>query len=194
MFSSFGVAVKDRIKMVFAAASLVVGACSADNVHLQSSYNRSTYDFLNFTTYQAGRDTKVVIHGNPFAMNTEVFNKAVTDNMQGANFGQRTNFTTTPGKSAEPNIWVVMAFNANIGIYEICNYKPIKTRPASIQLRLSAAWCFDGRQDSLVEATVGQVEDINDPRFRALIQQVVLNLFPRNKFRDDSDDRDRRRR
>ena len=194
MFSSFGIVVKDRIKVVFAAASLVVGACSADNVNLQSSYNRTTYDFLNFTTYQAGRDTKVVIHGNPFAMSTEVFNKAVTDNMQGANFGQRTNFTTTPGKSAEPNIWVVMAFNANIGIYEICNYKSIKKRPASNQLRLSAAWCFDGRQDSLVEARVGQVEDINDPRFRALIRQTVLNLFPRKNFFRDRDRGRRRRR
>ncbi len=178
MFSRSGIPVKDRIKIVIAAASLVIGACSADAVLLQSEYNRSTYDYRNFSTYQAGRDTKVVIHGNPFDMNTEAFKKAVTDNMQGANSGRRTNFTTTPGKSAEPNIWVVMAFNANIGIYEICKSKPIKTRRGSNQLKLSAAWCFDGRQDSLVEAAVGQVGDINDPRFRALIQQVVLNLFP----------------
>jgi len=118
----------------------------------------------------------------------------VTDNMQGANPGRRTNFTTTPGKSAEPNIWVVMAFNANIGVYEICKSKRIKTRRGSNQLKLSAAWCFDGRQDSLVEAAVGQVGDINDPRFRALIQQAVLNLFPQNKFRDDSNTRRRGRR
>jgi hypothetical protein len=87
-----------------------------------------------------------------------------------------------------------MAFNANIGIYEICNYKSIKKRPASNQLRLSAAWCFDGRQDSLVEARVGQVEDINDPRFRALIRQTVLNLFPRKNFFRDRDRGRRRRR
>jgi len=194
MFPSAGIPVKNRIKIVFAAASLIVGACSGDAVRLQTDYNQSTYDYLNFTNYQAGRDTKVVVHGNPFAMSTEAFKKAVTNNMQGANFGRRTNFTTTPGKSAEPNIWVVMAFNADIGIYEICNNKPKKTRPGSNQLNLSAAWCFDGRQDSLVEAVVGQVGDINDPRFRALIQQAVLNLFPQNKFRDDSGDRDRRRR
>lgn len=101
MFPSSGFPVKDRIKIVFAAASLVVGACSADAVRLQTEYNRSTYDYLNFSTYQAGRDTKVVIHGNPFDMDRTAFSKAVTDNMQGANPGRRTNFTTTPGKSAE---------------------------------------------------------------------------------------------
>ena len=44
MFPSAGIPVKNRIKIVFAAASLIVGACSGDAVRLQTDYNPSTYD------------------------------------------------------------------------------------------------------------------------------------------------------
>ena len=184
-----------KMKHVAVAAALVLGACSAGHVRLQSEYSRSTYDYLNFSLYHAGRDTKVIIHGNPFAMETAAFEKVVTGNMQGANFGRRTNFTTTPGKSAEPNMWVVMAFNADIGAYDLCGGKYIKTRPRTHELRLSAAWCFDGRQDSVVEAEVGPATSVNDPRFRALVGQTVLNLFPQHmdrELRGDDDDSGRR--
>ena len=168
-----------KTKLFVAAAAVVVAACAPGNVRLQTEYNRSTYDHLNFDTYLADRDTKVVIHGNPFDMNTEAFKKAVTDNMQGANPGRRTNFTTTPGKSVQNNLWVVMAFNTDIGAYNLCQDQNIKTRAqGSRPLSLAAAWCFDGHQDSLVEAEVGPARDVNDPRFRALVSQTVLNLFP----------------
>ena len=127
-------------------------------------------------------------------MNTAAFKKAVTDNMQGANFGRRTNFTTTPGKSTKPNSWVVMAFNLNIRMHEICKGKPMRARPGANELKLLAAWCFDGRLDSKVDAVVGRAEDINDPRFRTLIRQAVLNLFPQKEFRSRSEKGGRRRR
>jgi len=176
-----------------AAMVMLVGACSADHVRLQSEYNRSTYDHRNFTLYHGDRDTKVVIHGNPFDMDHAAFAKAVTGNMQGAHFGRRTNFTTMPGKSAEKNLMVVMAFNARVGIYELCQGGDIETTPRGDQLTLTAAWCFDGRQDSLVTAVVGLAKGVDDPRFRALVRQTVLNLFPQFKdrefIRDDDDPR-----
>ena len=183
-----------KMKLFPALAALVVAACGADHVRLQSEYARSTYDYRNFALYHAKRDTRVVIHGNPFDMDRTAFEKAVTNNMQGANSGRRTNFTTTPGRSAEPNLWVVMAFNADFAVYDLCRGKYIKTRPSKRALRLAAAWCFDGRQDSMVEAAVGPVADINDPRFRALVGQAVLNLFPQHMDRELFDDSDRRRR
>ncbi len=183
-----------KTKIFFAAAALVVPACAQDNVRLQTQFNRSTYTHRNFDTYHAGRDTKVVVHGNPFGMKAAAFAKAVTGHMQGANPGPRTKFTTTPGKTATKNRWVVMAFNAEVGIYELCRGKRFKTRPSEGALSLRAAWCFDGRQDSLVTASVGAPEDINDPRFRALIRQTVLNLFPRHKDREFRRGRSKRRR
>ena len=180
--------------IALATTVVLMGACSADHVRLQSDYNRSTYDHRNFTLYHGDRDTKVIIHGNPFDMDRAAFAKAVTDTMQGAHFGRRTNFTTTPGKSAEKNLWVVMAFNARVGIYQLCQGTDIETRPRSRVLTLTAAWCFDGRQDSLVEAVVGQAKGVDDPRFRALVRQTVLNLFPQFKDREFiRDDGDRRK-
>ncbi len=179
-----------------AAALLLLAACSADTVRLQTYRNRSTYDFLNFTTYHAGRDTRVVVYGNPFAMDARAFGKAVTDAMQGANFGRPTHFTTTPGPSAERNLWVVMAFNADVGPYELCRGGAVETRPRTDALTLTAAWCFDGREDVLVTAAVGPPRDVSDPRFRALVRETVLNLFvpePRWEDRDRDRDDDRHR-
>ncbi len=167
------------IKSAFAVigAALVLGAC-AGAVHLQSDYAESTYDFNNFSLYHAERDTLVVVHGNPFDMDAAAFGRAVTDHMQGANNGRRTNFSTRPGKSAEKNLRVVMAFDADIGVYELCQGGPIKTKPRKDRLSLTAAWCFADRQDSMVEATVGPVKGVGDPRFREIVRQTVLNLFP----------------
>jgi hypothetical protein len=167
-----------RSAITVIGAALVLGACSGAYVFLQSQYNPSTYDFNNFSTYHAERDTRVVIHGNPFNMNAAAFARAVTDQMQGANNGRRTNFTTSPGKSAEKNLRVVMAFNAVNGDYDLCEGKPIETKPTKNMLRLTAAWCFADRQDSMVEATVGAAKGVGDQRFRDIVQQTVLNLFP----------------
>lgn len=182
-----------RFLLVAVAAAALLTACSADHVRLQTYRNKSTYDFLNFTTYHAGRDTRVHVRGNPFRMNPTAFARAVTDAMQGQNYGRPTHFTTSPGPSAEANLWVVMAFNAEVGPYELCRGGPVTTRPLGTTLRLSAVWCFDGREDSLVEAWVGAPDGVNDPRFRELVGQAVFNLFLPEKRRDDNDRRHRRR-
>ena len=165
-------------KLMVCLAALAIGGCSLPGVRLNSEYNPSTYDYLNFALYHADRDTRVVVHGNPFGMAAADFAKAVTDNMQGANFGRRSNFTTTPGKSAEKNLRVVMAFNADTDSYGLCETDTVKARPTGPTLRLTAAWCFGDRQDSLVEAEVDVSKGVDDPRFRELVQETVLNLFP----------------
>jgi hypothetical protein len=158
-----------NVKLLLCLAAITIGGCSGASVRLNAEYNRSTYDHLNFSLYHADRDTKVVVHGNPFAM-----------------------ASTTPGKSAERNLRVVMAFNAaEDDTYDLCGGK-VDTRTSKGAMRLSAAWCFGDRQDSFVEAEVNGAGGINDPRFRALIQQTVLNLFPthmdRELFGDDNGD------
>ena len=167
--------IKTKVMMCFLA--LAMSSCSASTVRLNSEYAPTTYDYLNFSLYHADRDTWVVVYGNPFAMASADFGKAVTDRMQGANFGRPTHFTTTPGKSAERNLRVVMAFNAEADIFGLCSGK-VGIKPPESALRLTAAWCFGDRRDSLVEAEVNGANGVNDPRFRALIQETVLNLFP----------------
>ena len=168
--------VKYRLGIVFTA--FVLGACSTSLVRLSSDYNESNYDYRNFALYHSERDTRVLVHGNPFGMAAADFAKAVTDNMKGANIGRPSNFTTTPGKSAEKNLRVVMAFNADTEYYDLCETNSVNTRRSKDKLTLTAAWCFGDRQDSAVEAVVDGAKDVNDPRFRALVQETVLNLFP----------------
>lgn len=175
-----------------AAVLLIVTALTAcSGVWLQSEVAPSTYDYQNFTLYHAGRDTAVDILGNPFNMAPAAFAKAVTDHMQGANFGPRTNFTTTPGPSAEPNMRVVLAFNSAAGSEDLCSgaYRPSGDDGT---LSLKAAWCFGDRTDSWVAATVKDVRSTQDAKFHDLIDEVVMNLFPpqmdTETIRDNGDD------
>jgi hypothetical protein len=173
----------------WALAATTLGACSG--VHLQSEIAPSTYDYQNFTLYHAERDTLVEVQGNPFNMDAGVFAKAVTDHMQGGNFGRPTNFTTTPGASAEPNMRVVMAFNTSADSEALCtaNYRP-QTAGAAVSLK--AAWCLENRVDSWVDATLAGVTSTQDPKFHDLIDEVVMNLFPpqmdTETIRDNGDD------
>lgn len=164
---------KPLLSLVLAAATL--GACSG--VHLQSEVAPSTYDYQNFTLYHAGRDTLVEVQGNPFNMNSAVFANAVTDHMQGANFGRPTNFTTTPGPSAERKMRVVMAFNSAADSQDLCT---AGFQPGAVGrvLSLKATWCFADRADSWVDATLDGVTSPQHPGFHDIIQEVVLNLFP----------------
>ena len=179
---------KPFLFLALAAASL--GACSG--VRLQSEVAPSTYDYQNFTLYHAERDTLVEVQGNPFNMDAGAFAKAVTGYMQGANFGRPTNFTTAPGANAERNMRVVMAFNSRTDSQNLCTagYRPQAAAGGAISLK--AAWCFDNRADSWVDATLGGITSTQDPGFHDLVEEVVLNLFPpqmdTETIRDNGDD------
>lgn len=173
-------------------AAAVLGACSNGLVRIQSDVAPSTYDHLNFNLYHAERDTRVEVHGNPFNMDAAAFARAVTENMQGANFGRPTNFTTTPGPSAERKMRVVMAFNSANDSHDLCTAQNFRSRNRAGRLVLKAAWCFGDRQDSTVEADVAGASSVDDPAFHALVDQTVLNLFPTHMDQEllrDNDDK-----
>ena len=175
--------------LITATSVLALAGCAQGAVRLQSELNQSTYDYSNFDLYHGHRDTEVVIYGNPFAMDAKAFADAVTRNMQGANSGLPTNFTTTP-KTAEKNLRVVMAFNTDADGYRLCSGKPVASRPQPQVLTLNAAWCWGDSFQSFVEAETGAVSGVEDERFRALVQQTILNLFPREvPVREDQNDR-----
>ncbi|MDX1483064.1 MAG: hypothetical protein R3229_01180 [Alphaproteobacteria bacterium] len=173
------------------AVALLLAACSGNLVRMQTEYGPSAYDYANYELYHAGRDTRVEVHGNPFAMTAPAFANAVTDRMMGAPIGRPTRFTTSPGPSAEKNLRVVMAFDSDSDAYDLCNGKVVPQKAEADMLTLRAAWCFGDRQDSMVEAVVGRPKDVDDPRFRDLIEQTVMNLFPRFEDRELIRDNDR---
>lgn len=180
-----------HIVIAFLSAS-ALAACGPGTVRLRSDINDTTYTYRNFDLYHGGRDTEVIVYGNPFGMDARAFAEAVTRHMQGANAGPSTNFTTTPA-NAERNLRVVMAFNADTSGYRLCSGRPVAGGPQGETIRLNAAWCWENSPQSSVEAETGAVSGVGDPRFRALVRQTVLNLFPReDPLRREDDDRRRR--
>ncbi|MBE9553733.1 MAG: hypothetical protein IMF05_09760, partial [Proteobacteria bacterium] len=85
-----------RIRHCLLAAALAVAACAAGGVRLTQQEIAPSYSPGEFAYAGAGRDMRVVVVGNPFGGDRAVFERAVTDAMQGRHWGQRTNFTTTP--------------------------------------------------------------------------------------------------
>src|SRR5438552_3662173 len=99
-----------RITLAATLMLTTLGGCSGtgiiDYVHLEPRYRAQEFGYA-----AGGRDLRADVQGNPFAMPQNEFNAVVTDAMQGAHFGQPTNFTTTPGDSAREGYRVRLLFN-----------------------------------------------------------------------------------
>jgi hypothetical protein len=158
-----------------------LGGCSGtgviDYVHLEPGYRSQQFAYA-----AGGRDLAVDIQGNPFAMPKEEFDATVTAAMQGAHFGQPTNFTTSPGDSAREGYRVRLLFNgpgASSGRI-VCAGEPaiIGPSPESGTVRLLAAFCGGDYPLSYLSAHVSGIQDAHDPAFRAFMRQVTTNLFP----------------
>lgn len=183
---------KAPILAACAVAALGLAACATSPVQTQN-YVAPTYDFGNFRNYHQGRDTRVVVYGDPFKIPKQRFDRIVTGLMQGYNSGGPTNFTTQPGPSAEPNLRVVMAFDAAPQYGDLCSANAFSPAPGGERLTLTAAWCWGDRLDSRVEGSAPPVSGPNDPAFAELVHQVTFELFPPNGYKrfyneDDGND------
>ncbi|MGE0651730.1 MAG: hypothetical protein AB7P12_08280 [Alphaproteobacteria bacterium] len=178
-------------KSLLAAAVVLVTVtgCSTDAPRITSQY-RSSYDYYNFTKYHYNRDTLVEIHGNTLGLDAASFARAVTAAMNRPSTAVQSNFTTTPGPSAEKNFRVVLAFNSSPEGLGMCQAKSFTPTGQGGITRLRAAWCWSDRDDSDVTAYVTPITSIDDPRFRAMIAQATAELFPR---RDENRDNNRSR-
>jgi hypothetical protein len=175
---------KKSMRMTILSAALVcapLAGCSGtgiiDYVRLEPGYRAQQFAYA-----AGGRDLTADIQGNPFAMPKEEFDATVTDAMQGAHFGQPTNFTTTPGDSARQGYRVRLLFNgpgASSGRI-VCAGEPaiVGPSPESGNVRLLAAFCNGDYPLSYLSAHVSGIRDAHDPTFRDFMQQVTTNLFP----------------
>jgi hypothetical protein len=144
-----------------------------------------------------GRDTYVVLRGNPFAMDPAQFEQLVLSNMQGQNWGPRTNFTTHP-TNYEAAYKVVMLFNGpNVNGGELCSNPgavPFRTGPQP-ELHVMAVYC---RYDQWLTKADGWLQGgpqgVSQDGVARLIRQVTAELFPpfnKDDARKDSEGRDR---
>lgn len=160
-----------------AAGSGIGGGGKIDFVRVETAYSRADFAYAG-----AGRDLTTEILGNPFAnLAQPAFEQAVTDAMQGAHFGPRTHFTTTPDESARPVYSVRMLWNGPLGTNggALCDGTPLAGGgPANGEVRLIAAFCRSDRHATYLSGSVDGVTGPDDPRFVGFIRQVTAQLFP----------------
>lgn len=151
---------------------LVLGACAA--VTTQSMGDNR--DFLYLTH---GRDTPVVVRGDPFATGQGRFADRVVAAMQGRDWYGQARFAaakqTTPGKGAK----VVMLFNGpgQATAFELCEqpqrFDSVDPAPG---LRILAAFCVGGVPERVVEARTGGINSTQVPASAQLIAHTTLEL------------------
>jgi hypothetical protein len=162
-----------------AAAVLVAGCAGIDRV--TEDPPSLIYSLQDFAAAGDGRDFRVDIQGNPFAVDQQSFDRAVTDAMQGHHFGPRTHFTTTPNDTSKPGYRVVMVFNPATPFPNsvLCLGQRFPTLPPNggTPVHAQAAFCSGGVATSL-SAYLGQAQGPDDPAFRRLVGDMTLSLFP----------------
>jgi hypothetical protein len=158
----------------------LLAACS---VPIASDHRiESRYHLQDLSYIAAGRDLKTEVLGNPFAADQTAFADTVTDHLQGVNPGPEINFTTRPADKARPPYFLRLVFNgpsASNGT-ALCAGAP-EVAPAaspSGDVRVLGAFCRGDQPMTYVSAREGGITDMNDPKFRSLVRQVGVLLFP----------------
>lgn len=172
-------------------AVVMLGGCSGESMRLNSEYS-SSYSIHYFAYLTSGRDTRVVVRGNPFDMDQAGFARSVTAAMQGNHWGPRTHFTTTPGPSAHKDFKVALLFNGpeNVTADELCaSPERFDSVAGTGNVRVQAAWCYGSVAETEVEAwTRFSITDPRSSRFRDLMAQVTMTLFPLQLIDEDLPD------
>jgi hypothetical protein len=183
-----------RLKSALFAVSLLLAACTAGSSGSKSLSSGSIYWTYYDTSYTPIQDIAMAggsgqlltqVLGNPFNVDQEQFDKAVTDAMYGAHFGPPTHFTTAPLGSFKRIFYVRLGFGgANpLSINTICTIPPAspqRNATANGSVSLSAAFCQEGRVLTYLEAGGTGYTGPNDPRFAEFIKNVTFKLFPPN--------------
>ena len=176
-----------EIAVLAVLALAALGGCSRagviDYVRLEPRYQPQQCG-----SAAGGRDLMVEVQGNPFAISQDEFAALVTDAMQGAHFGQPTNFTTSPGDSARPDYRVRLLFNgpgASTGGI-VCAGEPATIGPSPNRgdVRLLAAFCHNQDPLSYLTAHISGLQDAHDPALRDFVRQVTSNLFPPQNYQE----------
>ena len=120
--------------------------------------------------------------GNPFNVDQDEFDKAVTAAMYGAHFGPPTHFTVAPEGSFKRIFYVRLGFGGSypLSITTICTIPPsppARNALSNGSVSLSAAFCQEGRVLTYLEASGSSFTGPNDPRFVAFMRNVTFNLF-----------------
>ncbi len=163
---------------------LLLSACVASSGGVVLTHNYIGYSYygseLSYAADKGGMPTAVA--GNPFSVNKAEFDRAVTDAMYRKNPGIAVEFST---EIDDPQRWlyrVVMYFDppVNISGTTACNPEAtLRSVPKKgNRLVLLAALCRGNKSLTEIRGTTARGLSADDPNFRALITQVMFNMFP----------------
>ena len=127
-------------------------------------------------------DIHVAILNNPFSADRASVERSITESMTGHSAAQVKRFLAVPEGAAQPPARVVMLFNpppAMSGL-DLCEARSaaFADGAADGRLRLLASFCVGAQAQSRVTASMPLPAAPDDPRFRSLIGQTMLNLIP----------------
>ena len=115
---------------------------------------------------------------------------AVVDAMQGNTLGTPVTFALEPAQEARPPSQVVIYLNPRqlVGAETLCNpASPITTTPsAGGKVVVNGAWCQTSFVITRAAARVGGADGLASERFRSLIGQLTIALFPPRNPHDDT--------
>ncbi len=187
---------RNLVQSLSFAFLLVLGGCAVGGVSTVASTSH-LYSYGEFVLASDGRDTIVVVRGNPFEIDQKAFEKAVTDAMQGQNSGPRTNFTTGPTENTKKEFRVVILFNGSqtVSADNLCK-APEKygSQKGAKGLHVIATYCWEDESLTEVDGRADAVAGVDSPVFASLLAQTTLNLFPTSNENYKRKRRKRRRR
>ena len=181
------------LKALLLAGGLLAGAAPAwamGDVVLSptSFYPAYTPTVLNYAASRGGMPTEIL--GNPFQVPEEELARAVTRMMTGSHFGPPVRFLTeTPEDFASP-YRVVLLFDSkpHHTTLKLCGEDARSlVRQSNGVLRVHAALCANDKPLTSVSGRVSGASGPGDARFRKLIGQITINLFPRRNPDHESD-------
>ncbi len=165
----------------YLASVIAVGALAACSGPLTRDVGSPFNKIDGLYGYGAsGRDLRLSVRGNPFALPDDSFDKTVETASQVQVLRAPTHPTLTPDASARHGYELAFLFSpaATQDGEDLCQGRIEEPRPTSGRstVHVLAAFCVAGLAKTEV---TGEAEATgpNDERFQGLIQQVVMQLF-----------------
>ena len=181
---------------VLATLLALAPACATSDVVIAPTFYYPGYTptVLNYAATKGGMLTQV--RGNPFEQVTdEQLESEIARVMASSHFGPRLPFiTTAPDDFASPYRVVVVFHPAQtVSSHKVCDGRQDSAadRPNGI-VRVHAVLCANEKPLTAVSGQARNVETPRDAKFRQLIGQMSILLFPPKVDRGDKHDRDPR--
>lgn len=159
---------------------LALGGC-LDGVAVDEPVYQQLYVDAEFEYAARSGELRTNVYGTPVAGARDGVVALTTAAMRGANRGPEVTFTPTPAGEGSGAYHVVMLFNPVgwVAPYDVCK-DPVRYAgaPSDSRVRLVSAFCFGETMVSNASGSVTGVKGLGDPRFKSLVRQVTLSLFP----------------